>query len=313
VTTGRSLPRSFSEALLAIKEVLQSNSQWVAQGRVDSEAEQCITAGYRVATGVQLSRVDLFLKSGELYPVEASDSALEIARRRATGEPLQYIVGYQFFLNHEYSVMPGVLIPRPETEVLLTSVMAELARNDLEPQLGLEVGLGSGIISIELLCQYSQLNMWASDVSSEAQRQALHNAQRILGPGFSGADRLKIVRVESPRDVLQPFGQVQADFIISNPPYLSRVDAIDQDVMSAEPHLALFAPDGDPLYFYREIAHHAGAFLKNRGYVFAEIPHERASQIVDLFSSLDWTASALPDLTGRDRVLIARLKSESQK
>jgi release factor glutamine methyltransferase len=96
----------------------------------------------------------------------------------------------------------------------------------------------------------------------------------------------------------------KVSFIISNPPYLASRSEVDNDVMNHEPHIALFAPENDPLYFYREIAEHADEFLEPGGMVFLECPHERIDAIDRLFGD-GWKTHKYRDLTGRERVLTA--------
>lgn len=104
---------------------------------------------------------------------------------RAHGKLLQHLTGVQVFLDHEYEVGPEVLVPRPETEVLVRAAMDQLK----EPQFGLELGIGSGVISIELLSHFESLTILASELSAEARDLALRNRNRILAsPSSSRSD-----------------------------------------------------------------------------------------------------------------------------
>lgn len=306
----RELPHSFGLALKVAKEILSTNSDLVAQNLVDTEAEQLVLASYREATGNRLSRIDFYSKLQDPFPPEAGKRTLILAGSRAEGKLLQHLTGFQTFLEHDYEVGPDVLIPRPETEVLLTSVVIELLSQPSPPQIGLEIGIGSGVLSIELLCQFPQLKMFASELSQPAMERAKKNALRILGQGAQGEGRLTISKVSDPLEVWDPFEselRQPADFVITNPPYLTQQDEIQSQVLAYEPAQALFAPAQDPLYFYRVIAQRAQIYLKPRGFVFAELPHERSLDILGLFVSLGWDARSLPDLNRRDRVLIAQL------
>jgi release factor glutamine methyltransferase len=199
----------------------------------------------------------------------------------------------------------GVLIPRPETEVLVTEVIKAL--RSLAPKKGMEIGLGSGAISIELLNAFPDLVMYGSEVSPQAAQFAKRNADRILD---SESHRLKLLSVQDPTDVFGEFtkSDEKFDFLVSNPPYLKSVDEIQDQVIEHEPHLALFPVSGDSLYFYRQIALKSRPFLVDKGLVFVEIPSDRAETIVDLFKTEDWLVSLIADLTGRNRVLVARRK-----
>lgn len=287
--------------------MLGANAQLVAKGSIEAEAEILVQTAVFQATGKALSRLDFFSRLEDRFPEAAADKLLLMAGMRAEGKPLQHVTGVQVFLEHEYEVGPDVLIPRPETEFLVVQTIERLAARGLEPQLGLEIGIGSGAISIELLCAFPSLEMIATELTVEARQRAQSNAHRILG--LAGC-RLKILRSESPLEVCEPFRkggpELRADFLISNPPYLGKSDPIEEEVLQHEPGAALFAPSEDLVYFYRAIAQGGKELLLEGACAFMEIPPERADQIVEIFKAERWSSvTILPDLTGRSRVLIA--------
>lgn len=290
---------------------------FLSRGLVETEAEQLLQAAYRHTLGQPLSRIQLFSRMSDPFPERAWNHLVDLSQQRAQGKILQHIIGYQEFFTHEYEVTPAVLVPRPETEILVENAIFELSAGGASPSLGLEIGLGSGIISLELLSRFPGLRMIASELSPHARACALKNANRILGSGIESStgkndlqkDRLTILTATHPLDVFLPFRlDFQADFLISNPPYLISEDLIESDVLDQEPHEALFAPESDPLYFYRVIANEAMKYLMPGGFVFAELPHERACLMSELFETRGWDVRIQKDLTGRDRVLIAKLR-----
>jgi release factor glutamine methyltransferase len=305
-------PPSFDEALRVAKKILSKNRDLISRGVIETEAEQLVMAAYRQATGTKLNRVDFYTRMRDAFPPQAAHLVLVWCNSRAEGKLLQHFTGVQVFLDHEYQVGPDVLVPRPETEVLLVSAAAELLGNQVTPSLGMEIGIGSGILSIELLVRFPGLRMFASEVSPEARKRAQENALQILGDGPKGQQRLKILPALDPSDVWEAFSSEvtpgSADFVISNPPYLIQGEGIEPEVAMYEPHVALFAPAKDPLYFYRKIAEQASNFLKPRGFAFAEMPHERASEIGALFSHASWDVHLIEDLNQRQRVLVGRLR-----
>ena len=245
-------------------------------------------------------------------PKVVEQTALAWTVRRSSGELLQHIVGQWHFLNHEYEVGPQVLVPRPETETLVQNVgdILEASLGISGAGLGAEIGLGSGIISIELLSRFPALRMVASDVSAEALETARRNALKILGDPT--CDRLLALRTDpgrSPCRELEPHLRGRKlSFIVSNPPYLYPAPAsqeVESDVRAQEPGLALFAPQGDLLYFYRDIADCAAYLLEKGGFIGVEIPHERSGSLKELFESRRFRVEIRKDLTGRDRVLLA--------
>jgi release factor glutamine methyltransferase len=307
VVFSRDLPHSFSEALRVAREILATNHTLVTESRVESESELIVCGAHRIATGENLSRSDLYFRMNDRIPETSGEKVIVFSLKRAEGTPLQYLLGFTTFLNHEYQVNSDVLIPRPETEILVSESI-KLVR---QPTLGLEVGLGSGIISIELLSTITSLKMIATEISPGAAQVARRNAEKIL----TDAQRLTILKPDSGLDVMKPFIDEKirnADFLISNPPYLDRTQKeFDPDVLESEPKNALFPEGSDPLYFYKEIARHAPQVLKKGAYVFLEIASERAEATRAIFNGEQWEQSETTlakDLNQRDRVLICKLK-----
>lgn len=295
---------TFAETLKSVARLLSEARRGASQDLIAAEAERIVSAAGHRTSAKPLSRMELYTRASEEAPAELTIIATRMAHERAAGSPLQYVTGSQAFLEHEYEVTRDVLIPRPETEVLVTEAFRVLSRGG-EPKLGLEIGVGSGIISIELLSRFPTVEMIATDISIKAIEVARRNAKRILGPG---ASRLRLTPVDS-RNLWGPLARDSSekpDFLISNPPYLMPNEATEE-VRTNEPKEALFPPE-NPLYFYTLIAEQAAFFLKEGGGVFLELPHERATRIQEIFTEAGWSATLIKDLTGRDRVLIAREK-----
>lgn len=270
-----------------------------------AEAEALVLGAFR-KEGLKLSRFDLYSRGNDPAPVEVIQQVRAWTLRRKEGIPLQHLTQTQGFLDHEYEVSSAVLIPRPETEVLATLAMEELSRlhGSEGPKLGWEVGLGSGILSIEFLSRFSSLRMLASEVSPEAQKVALRNARSIL----EDPSRLEVLLPENTQSVLSVFPSAPTpEFIISNPPYLKEFsDELTDEVAKHEPALALFAPQDDLLYFYRRIAEDALPLQGGVFRLFLELPHERAEKIAALFKTSGWQLQLHTDLHGRSRVLVAQ-------
>ncbi|MBI4925800.1 MAG: peptide chain release factor N(5)-glutamine methyltransferase [Bdellovibrio sp.] len=278
------------------------------------EVEQIICALYRKHYNKSLSRVMFYINLKKCVSHKFYLNCLKIFKQRSKGYPLQYLLGSCMFLDHEYCVNPGVFIPRPETEVLVEQAILHLKKSGA-CQLGLEIGIGSGEISIELLKKFPKLQMISSEISGEAIKIARQNARSILTRGVFKERRLKIIQ-SSPNvpSVLKIFNKhlnnnissKKADFIISNPPYLTKKDKIDPMVYCHEPREALFVA-GDPLKIYKDIAENAFMVLNKNGMIFLEIPHERSRKIRELFSGSQWKTKIVQDLTRRDRVLLAQV------
>ncbi len=310
------LPSTFDDALKMSAAILGTSPRIVERGAVETESEQLVIGAFRKATGRgrTFGRNDLYVRVMDFFPEEAGKLLVVMANRRAHGEPLQYLLGYQYFLNHEYEVNPSTLIPRPETEILVYEATQTFKRQIQQPKLGIEIGVGSGCVSIELLKLFPTLLMIGTDAVEGALELSARNAEKILGADYG--DRLDLRRATAGTDIYEPLEDAswlrggRADFIISNPPYLASPAEADDDVLQHEPKSALFAPEGDPLYFYRKIIEGAEAYLRPSGYVFLECPHERIDRIGSLFGA-NWKVDGYRDLTDRPRVLRAEWKGIS--
>ena len=299
---GRELPHSFRDALNSARRILSTRLDLVEKNLVETEAEQIVMA----ASGFE-SRLELFSRQNDRMPKEAAEKTIVLAMGRAEGRILQHLIGFQHFLGHRYEVSPEVLVPRPETEFLVVTAIERLKAWGRIPNIGVEIGLGSGAISIELLQAFPKLRMVASELSEKAEKVALRNFERICGQEAVKAKRLQVRRAMDPRHVWEPFGvNDHGEFLISNPPYLLQEDPVDEDVARHEPAEALYAPAEDALHFYRKIAERGPRRLLAGAYAFLEMPAFRAVVIAKLFVDKGWEVEIVRDLAGRDRVLIAR-------
>ena len=204
-----------------------------------------------------LSHTDVLL--GKDTELSANDRAeLEIIMQRLLrGEPVQYVLGKAEFCGRTFRVTPDVLIPRPETEGLITAAM----RCCPPPARVLDIGTGSGCIAISLAVK--GYHSTAFDISDEALKIARFNAARW----HAEVD----FRHE---DILHPTStNEQWDIIISNPPYICKheADGMEPNVLNHEPHTALFVPDNDPLLFHRAISRYASGHLSAGGWLVLEI------------------------------------------
>jgi len=195
-------------------------------------------------------------------------------RRRAQGEPLQYITGRQEFFTLEFEVTPDVLIPRPETEIVVETA-CQLLRDEARPFIA-DIGAGSGCIAISLLNELSEARAVATDISPAALRVARRNAER-----HGVVNRLTLLESDC-FSALVPAGQFS--LIASNPPYVSdnELNTMQREVVY-EPRPALFAgPDG--LAVIRRLLRDAPLFLQRDGYLVLEIgfgQHEAVKNLID--------------------------------
>lgn len=230
-----------------------------------------------------------------LTPEQQATFAALVARR-AAHEPVAYLTGHREFFGIDLLVDRRVLIPRPETEVLVEMVLAEARRYGNAPLTIADVGVGSGAIAIALAMHLPHAILYGVDLSASALEVAAANIAR-----YHLQDRLTLLE----GDLLEPLpGPV--DLIVSNPPY-TILNEIEEGVYRYEPHLALDGgPDG--LDCYRRLIAAAPAYLKPQGAILLEIGAWQSEAVVHLLHQ------AMPqaeigiqrDLAGRERVVWAR-------
>ncbi len=221
-----------------------------------------------------------------------------VLRRRASREPFQYITGRQEFYGLEFEVAPGVLIPRPETEILVEAAISLLNAAD-KPRF-CEVGIGSGCIAISILYKILDAQAVGVDISRAALELTARNATKH-GVG----DRLTLREA----DMFAGLGKFNFDLILSNPPYIpeSDLESLQAEVGGFEPHSALFG-GADGLDIIKLLIANAPRFLKSGGFLLIEIGFGQAASVKGLFGSSFWKDIVfLPDLQGIPRIVRARL------
>jgi release factor glutamine methyltransferase len=224
----------------------------------------------------------------------------EVVGERARGCPTQYITGHQEFWGLDLLVSPAVLIPRPETEHLVETVL-ELVKDYSGGGPGrlrmVDVGAGSGNIALALSSELPQAEIHGCDVSEEALEMARINAAR-LGLGARVLFRRS--------DLLERYAGEQFDFVISNPPYVgeSEADKLQKQVREFEPKIAVFS-GSDGMEIYRRLIPEAWKALKPGGWLVAEIGFSSEQKARDLVQ--DWSdVHVAADLQGIPRVIAAR-------
>ncbi len=241
-----------------------------------------------------------------LYAGMATDSitpsmwelADEIVEKRVrTGRPIQYIIGYAPFFGFDFKVNPNVLIPRPETELLVELALGILPSD--RPSRCLDVGTGSGCIAITLLKERPHLDCVAVDISAEALAVAREN-----GTLHAVNDRLTLLQSDLFQHVEGCF-----DLIISNPPYVRSGEFPDlQSEVKFEPVLAL---DGgaDGLSVIQRLVQEAGDYLTPDGHLIFEISPFILASVHGLLREQGWEFKTEHDLAGNPRAIVAQKSS----
>lgn len=223
------------------------------------------------------------------------DQFRRVVERRAAGEPLQYITGLQDFFGREFRVTPDVLIPRPETELL---VEAALEVNKAAKFI-CDVGTGSGCIALTLLCELADARAVALDKSPAALEIAKFNAQKL-----SVAERAEFVV----SDCFDSLDRRQFDLIVSNPPYVSAgvLAGLQREVRDHEPLVAL-SPGQDGLSIIRRLISEAPQFLTPEGHLIMEIGFDQGEAVQQLIDANVWELREIrPDLQCIPRIVVLR-------
>jgi len=241
-------------------------------------------------------------------PLEPDERATmrELVMRRATLEPVAYLVGYREFFGIEFEVQPGVFIPRPDTETLVVSLL-EAARDmeHVEPLRILDLCTGSGCIPVSVAANCPRARLTAVELDADVVEVAQKNARNN-----GTADRVEILH----GSLFEPLPEgAQFEIISSNPPYVTdqEMDGLQPDVRLHEPHLALRG-GADGLEIVRKLLVGAPARLVSGGVMLLEIASEQAETVKQLYadSGVFEPAEIVKDLGGRSRVVVARKKPE---
>jgi len=272
--------------------------------KIDAQELYCFLTG--------MDKVTMFLKAEEEVDPETEEKYMELIAKRAERVPLQHITGVQEFMGYTFKVDPHVLIPRQDTETLVTEAARTIQQTPREKLsfieklkgskewhvLDLCCGSGAVGISLEKIC--GNIKVTASDISGEAIKIAEENAASLHS-------KIKFVQ----GDMFEPHHGKKFDMIVSNPPYIktNMISILQDEVKKHEPLEAL---DGgrDGLNFYRTIVNEAADHLKPDGFLIMEIGHDQGEDLrKTLKDSQRYTpAEVIKDLPGRDRVVKCKVK-----
>jgi release factor glutamine methyltransferase len=245
------------------------------------------------------SRARLFSHADQMLDERCRQQYLQQVRRRATGEPLAYVVGHCGFRELTLTVSPVVLIPRPETEWLVEEVLRQLPGAALQVA---DLGTGSGAIALSLARERPRWRLWASDSSEEALQVARQNAVAL------GLETVRFLP-GSWFDAL-PAGQ-RFDAVVSNPPYVeSGTLALDEAVARHEPELALYAQQRG-MAALRHLITGAPGWLRPGGLLALEHGYDQGAAVRDQMQASGYrNISTHRDLGGHERFTVARWQGE---
>ncbi|MFT7668212.1 MAG: release factor glutamine methyltransferase [Planctomycetota bacterium] len=258
--------------------------------------EARLEAELLVAHALDLNRLGLFMALDRPLSGAEVDRARDFLVRRGKREPVAYIVGKREFYGRDFAVGSGVLIPRPETELIV-----DLVRSFWEESGGAEgfkiadLGSGSGCLSVTLALEVPASVVVASDISELAVARTQANAEALNV-------HVQVLRGDGAA-VLLPHGPFDA--FVSNPPYVLRSSAasLEPDVRDFEPELALYAPENEPDYWVAELIRLVPSLLRSGGQLFVELGFDQGERVLALAHGANLEARLHNDLDRIPRVL----------
>ena len=290
---------------MLLRDLISKGTETISQAFPEREAREMVLMFLQHSIGV--TRHTHILEPSYEVSEEASAEALGAFDRMAAGEPIQYIIGKAYFYDREFNVTPDVLIPRPETELLVREAVNWARRSGRETMRIADLCTGSGCIAWSMAMELPGAEVTAVDISDGALAVAAGQQYgsaaagcpcEVVAPKFIKADVLA-----GPVEGLGTF-----DMILSNPPYVmdSEKALMRKNVLEHEPWLALFVPDDDPLLFYRAVAAWARQLLKPDGLCLVEINEALGRQTAEVFEDAGFRdVEVLQDLNSRDRFVRA--------
>lgn len=290
---------------MLLRDLISKGTETISQAFPEREAREMVLMFLQHSIGT--SRHTHILEPSYEVSDDAVVGAMSAFERMASGEPIQYIIGKAYFYDREFNVTPDVLIPRPETELLVRAAVNWARRSGRETMRIADLCTGSGCIAWSMALELPGAEVTAVDISDGALAVAAGQESgsaaagcpcEVVAPKFIKADVLA-----GPVEGLGTF-----DMILSNPPYVmdSEKALMRKNVLEHEPWLALFVPDDDPLLFYRAVAAWARQLLKPDGLCLVEINEALGRQTAEVFEDAGFRdVEVLQDLNSRDRFVRA--------
>jgi release factor glutamine methyltransferase len=287
-----------------VRDLLHVTAEYLEKKGIDSPR---LTAEILLAHKLNVDRITLYLNFDQPLTENELSGYRVLIKRRLQREPLPYIVGVQEFWSLEFAVTPEVLVPRPETELLVEQAIERLkavpAEGNKTPAI-LELGTGCGAIAISLAKSVQQARIWATDISAEALRLARVNAEK-----HGVSDRITFIQGSLWEPLLHQ--GLTFDHILSNPPYIApeEFEHLSPEVRDYEPRLAL---DGhkDGMTFIQTIIREAPVFMNPGGWIMLEMAPGQTEKALGLIGEIkDYgEKTRIKDYSHRYRVVMAQRK-----
>lgn len=279
---------------MKLREVFEKSVQFFKEKKIEGAR---LDAELLISHALKIDRLQIYLKYEQPLNDSEVSACREAVRRRAQGEPVAYILGERGFYGEMFKVGPGVLIPRPETELLVEEALGFIkAREIAEPEV-LDLGAGTGCIGFSILKNVPGAKLTCVERSPEAFRYLLQNQKELDLQGRSQLLNSDVLQADLPKN--------RFDVIVANPPYIAVGDPqVEAMVKRHEPEIALFAADEGyrDLYAWSELS---AVWLKSPGLALFEMGHTQGEKLKHHFERLGRFSEVrvLKDLSGLDRVV----------
>ncbi|HDQ45459.1 MAG TPA: peptide chain release factor N(5)-glutamine methyltransferase [bacterium] len=294
-----------SPTVWRLGEVLKEATAFLESRRIESPR---LNAERLLARMLAVTRIDLYLRFEQPLTPEEREHYKALLRRRADHEPLQYILGETEFMSLPFLVTPDVLIPRPETEILVEKAVEKFQAFP-SPAI-LDVGTGSGCIAVSLARYLKGARITAADVCTKALAVAAANAEKN---GLAERIRFRLLDVRDPEAGADLGGAFDA--VVANPPYVAAAEwgGLPEEIRFYEPREAL-CDEGDGYTFYRYIASRAFRWLRPDGLILLETGDGQAGKVRDIFSERGYFSEGVySDLNGTSRVVCLGVPQRNQE
>jgi release factor glutamine methyltransferase len=287
---------------MTILELLNRSTHYLRDRRIKNPR---LNAELLLAHSLNVSREGLYIHLRE--QVREKETLERMIERRVRGEPLQYILEHQEFWSFDFKVDPRVLIPRPESELLVDQALSILSKDSFETgRFILELGTGSGVIAISIAKELKGVFLVATDISRDALVLAMENAKSV-----GVLHHIEFVN----GDLFTPFhcfrGRKPFDLVLANPPYINRseIQRLPKEVRDYEPIIALDGGE-DGLGFYRRITSQAPFYLQEKGWLLLEVGQGQGSKVSDMIEKGGCfnVPELVKDFSGVERVVKAQIK-----
>ncbi len=287
---------------MEIKDLIRMGIKKLDRRKYSNPPLECVLL---LAYLLDVDKTYIYIHNNEEVPSSVEDKYFSLIDERRKGYPIQYILKEKEFMGISFYIEEGVLIPRPDTEVLVQYVLDYIDEKYKEGDIKVvELGTGSGCISLSIAYYNKNVFVYSVDIDKKANAVAEENSRRL-----KLSDRVKILEGDLFQGIKNMGLKNSVDIIVSNPPYIpeDEIFGLQDEIKKYEP---LWALDGgeDGLDYYRRIIPQSKEYLKNRGILVFEMGFDQGRKIKELMEKENFrNINILKDLQGLDRVITGEL------